>query len=150
MNIESKISQAEVTLQRKLDWVERHDSKTSFATGILIGILGILASASSKIETWHFFKYLIFGISALLLSISLFFIYKCQYPKTKSSNTSLNYFGTISEMKFDEFKSRTIKATDEEYLENIFCQIDINSDILIQKFNYLKTSLILLGIAIVP
>lgn len=150
MNIESKISQSEVNLQRKLDWVGRHDSKTSFATGILIGMLGILASASSKIEIWHFLEYLIFGMTTLLLSISLLFIYKCQYPKTKSSNTSLNYFGTISEMKFDEFKRRAINATDEEYLEDLLCQIHINSEILMKKFRYLKTSLILLGVAIVP
>lgn len=150
MNIETKISQAEINLQRKLDWVGRHDSKTSFATGILIGMLGLLASASSKVMIWSFLDYLIFGITALLLSISLFFIYKCQYPKTNSSNTSLNYFGTIGEMKFDEFKRRTIQATDEEYLDDLLCQIHINSKILKLKFRYLKTSLILLGIAILP
>ena len=150
MNIDNKISQAEVNLQRKLEWVSRHDSKTTFATGIIIGMLGLLVSASSKVEIWTFPNYLVFAITALLLTISLFFIYKCQYPKTKSSNTSLNYFGTIGDMKFDEFKKRTIQASDEEYLDDLLYQIHINSIILKKKFCYLKISLTLLGIAILP
>jgi len=150
MNIDSKISQAEENLQKKLDWVGRHDSRTVFVTGILIAMLGILASASSKITTWITFDYVLFGISTLLLFCSLFFIYKTQYPNTNSENTSLNYFGTIAEMRFDEFKRRTKQATDEEYLDDLLCQIHINSQILKQKFRFLKISLILLRIAVIP
>jgi hypothetical protein len=108
MNIENKISEAEVNLQRKLEWVGRHDSKI------------------------------------------LFLIYRSQYPKTFSSNTSLNYFGTIADMKFDEFKRRTKQATDEEYLDDLLCQIHINSQVLKLKFRFLKIALILLGVSVLP
>jgi hypothetical protein len=104
MNIDAKIAQAEENLQRKLEWVGRHDSRTVFVTGIIIAMLGVLASATSKIEKWNFFLYLIFGSTVILLFISLLFIYRSQYPKTFSLNTSLNYFGTIAEMRFDELK----------------------------------------------
>jgi hypothetical protein len=150
MNIDTKINQAEENLQRKLDWVGRHDSRTVFVAGILIAMLGILASASSKIVIWTNFNYIIFGIAALILFGSLFFIYKTQYPNTNSQNTSLNYFGTIAEIRFDEFKRKTKQATDEEYLDDILCQIHINSRILKQKFKFLKISLTLLGIALIP
>lgn len=150
MNIENKITQAEENLQRKLEWIGRHDSRTVFITGIIIAMLGLLASASSKIENWTFLLYAIFGLAALLLFISLFFIYKTQYPKTFSSNTSLNYFGTIADMKFDEFKRRTKQATDEDYFDDLLCQIHNNSQILKMKFQFLKISLIFLGVAVIP
>lgn len=150
MSIESKIHQAEENLQRKLDWVGRHDSRTVFVTGIVIAMLGLLTSASSKIEGWTFLLYLLFGTTALILFASLIFIYRSQYPKIFSQNTSLNYFGTIADMKFDEFKRRTKQATDEEYLDDLLCQIHINSQILKLKFSSLKIALILLGISIIP
>src|SRR5690606_32003201 len=103
-----------------------------------------------KIDNWCFWLYVVFGLTALLLFVSLFFIYKSQYPKTFSSNTSLNYFGTISEMKFDEFKRRTKQATDDEYLDDLLCQIHINAQVLKLKFRFLKISLILLGYYVMP
>ncbi len=150
MNIESKISQAETNLQRKLEWVGRHDSKIVFIAGVLIAMLGLLASACSKIEGWNGWLYVVFGVSGLLLFISLIFVYKSQYPKTFSSNTSLNYFGTIADLKFDEFKRRTKQATDDEYLDDLLCQVHINSQVLKLKFRFLKTSLILMGVSVIP
>lgn len=150
MSFENKIPQAEGNLQQKLEWIGRHDSKTVFVTGILIAMLGLLASASSKIDNWTILLYVIFGATTMLLFVSLFFIYRSQYPKTLSSNTSLNYFGTIGDMKFDEFKRRTKQATDEEYLDDLLCQIHINSQMLKLKFRFLKISLVLLGVAVIP
>lgn len=150
MNFEHKIAQAEENLQRKLEWVGRHDTKIVLVTGIIITMLGLLVSASSKIENWNYFLYIVFAVTALLLFICLFFIYKSQYPKTTSSNTSLNYFGTIADMKFEEFKRRTKQATDEEYLDDLLCQIHINSQVLKLKFRFLKLSLLFIGIVAIP
>lgn len=150
MNIEDKIQRAETNLQRKLDWIGRHDGRTTFVTGIIIAMLGLLTSTSSKVEIWTWFTCISFGVTAILLFISLFFIYRSQYPKTKSQNTSLIYFGTVAEMKFDEFKRKSLSTTDQDYLEDLLCQIHINAQILQSKFSALKTSLILLAIAIIP
>lgn len=150
MNLDSKISQAENNLQRKLEWIGRHDSRTIFVTGIIIAMLGIFTSASSKISVWTFWICIIFILTGLLLSTSIFFIYRSQYPKTFSQNTSLNYFGTIAEMRFDEFKNKTRRSSDDEYLDDLLYQIHINSQILKLKFHYLKISFIILGIAIIP
>lgn len=150
MNLDNKISQAENNLQRKLEWIGRHDSKTVFVTGIIIAMLGVFTSASSKISVWTDCIYVIFIMTGLLLFISLFFIYRSQYPKTFSQNTSLNYFGTIAEMRFDEFKNKTRQSSDDEYLDDLLYQIHINSQILKLKFYYLKISLVILGIAIIP
>jgi hypothetical protein len=50
-------------------------------------------------------------------------------------------------MRFDEFKRQTLSTTDQDYLEDVLCQIHINAQILQSKFSALKTSLILLAIA---
>jgi hypothetical protein len=147
MNIEDKIQRVETNLQRKLDWIGRHDGRTTFVTGIIIAMLGVLTSASSKIEIWTWFTCISIGVTAILLFISLFFIFTSQYPKTKSQNTSLICFGTVAEMRFDEFKRQTLSTTDQDYLEDVLCQIHINAQILQSKFSALKTSLILLAIA---
>lgn len=150
MNIKEKIEKSEANLQRKLDWVERHDSRIVFTTGIIIGMLGVLASAGAKIESCSTIIIWSFGLSTAFLFISLFFIYKSQYPKIQSQNTSLIYFGTISEMRCDEFKRKFLTYTDDDYLDDLLCQIHINAQILKSKFSNLKISLILLGIAIIP
>ena len=42
-----KIEHAEANLQRKLDWIGRHDNRVIFATGIIVAMLGVLSSAAS-------------------------------------------------------------------------------------------------------
>lgn len=150
MNIDSKIEHAEVNLQRKLEWIGRHDGRTVFVAGIIIAMLGVLASISAKISYWSFYTSLAFGGTAFLLFTCLFYIYRSQYPKTFSVNTSLQYFGTIADMKYDEFKKRSKQVTDEEFLDDLLCQIHMNSQILKLKFTSLKISLIILAIAVLP
>lgn len=113
-------------------------------------MLGVLASSSSKVDKWTIFAYIVFGVTGLILAVGLYFIYQCQYPQTESSNNSLNYFGTIAEMKFDEFKKKTLGSSDIDYLEDILYQIHRNSVILKLKFKYLKLALVMLSISILP
>ncbi|HYF04132.1 MAG TPA: Pycsar system effector family protein, partial [Patescibacteria group bacterium] len=106
--------------------------------------------ASAQLKCWNIWVYLCFGLTTLLLFSSLFFIYKSHYPKTSSPNTSLIYFGTIATQKFDEFKKRTLDLKDEEYLDDLLCQVHVNSTILADKFSNFKIALILLACSIIP
>ena len=150
MEIDMKIPEAEINLQRKLEWLNRFDSRVAFAAGSIITMLGVLANASASIAEWNWYLYLILGATGALLFASLILVYMTQYPKTTSQNSSLIYFGTIATLKFDEFRKRTKERSSEEYLDDLLCQIHINAQILGKKFSNLKTALILLGIAIVP
>jgi len=150
MNIDKKIEQAESNLERKLDWVGRHDNRVVFVVGVIIAMLGVLATASASIICWTFGLYFMFGLAGLLLFSSLIIIYRSQYPKTKAQNNSLIFFDTISQLKFAEFKQKVKDATDEEYLDDLLSQVHTNAIILKKKFSNLKWALILLGIAILP
>lgn len=150
MSIDNQISRAEQNLQRKLDWVERHDTRVSFAAGGTIAMLGVLAGASAAVVTWSLWLYIVFGSAAALLFVSLVLIYFSQYPKTKPYKQSLLFFGSISKLSVGNFKSKFKAMTAEEYLDDLLAQTHINAEILSKKFENLKASLILIGIATIP
>ncbi len=149
-NIEIKIKEAELNLQRKLDWVSRHDTRTMFIAGISIAMLGVLSDASASIICWSIHLYIIFGISLIALFASLILVYCSQYPKTKSKNKSLVFFGTIAKMKADDFVESFKKMTPEKYLDDLLFQTHINAEILNKKFEYLKASLVVIIISVIP
>ena len=149
-DITTKIERAEANLERKLEWISRHDTRIAFVAGITITMLGVLAQVSASISKWNLNLYIVFGAAASLLATSLILIYCSQYPKTESQNSSLIFFGTISTWKVDEFKKRFKEVSDEDYLDDVLCQIHINAVILGKKFRYLKSSLLVMAVAIIP
>lgn len=148
--MEKKIEQAELNLQRKLDWVSRYDSRIAFVASIALTMLGVLVNAITSLCNLHWYIYLSFGLALGLLLTSLIFVYKSQYPKTKSINASLIYFGTIANLKLGEFKKRFKDSTEEEYLDDLLSQTHINAQIISKKFSYLKISLILILLSVIP
>lgn len=145
-----KISQTEQNLQRKLDWISRADTRIGFTASVAVAMLGVLATASAALEEWSWYFVLIFGAAFGLLFASLILIYLSQYPKMRSSNSSLIYFGTIAKLKVDEFKRRVRAETEDEYLDDLLFQTHTNAQILDLKFKYLKGALILIFISILP
>lgn len=148
--MEKKIAQAELNLQRKLDWIGRYDSRITFVAGISIAMLGVLVNASASFTTLTWDLYLAFGFSTGLLFTSLILVYLSQYPKTNSVNSSLIYFGTIALLKADEFKKRVKATTEEDYFDDLLSQTHINAKIIAKKFFHLKRSLLLILIAVIP
>jgi hypothetical protein len=104
--MEEKITRTELNLQRKLEWIGRSDTRIAFTASVAVTMLGVLANASASIAKWNLYIYAIFGLASLLLFLCLVFIGISQYPKTRSVNSSLIYFGTIAELRADEFKRK--------------------------------------------
>ena len=150
MNIEQKIAKAELNLQRKLDWVGKHDTRVAFTASIVIAMLGVLVNAGATIKTWEWYLCILFGLTVSLLFASLILIYLSQFPKTNSINTSLIYFGTVASIKADEFKKRFNAVTEEEYLDDLLSQTHKNAEIVCKKFKYLKATLITILISVIP
>ncbi len=148
--LEFKIKIAESNLQQELNWIGRHDTRIAFVTGTIIAMLGVLANASTHIMFWNEYLYFFFGLSALFLFSSLISIYFSQFPKIGSRNSSLIFFGTVALLKFDEYKKKFREMSREEYFDDLLSQIHINAEILNKKFVFLKSSLILLAVAIIP
>jgi hypothetical protein len=148
--IASKIRYAEKNLRRQLDWVSRHDLRTSFTITISIGMLGAMFSLAPGFDEWSRELEIFLGCSTLLLLAALFFIYLGQYPLTKSPNRSLLFFATIADNTSDEFIERFRAFSDEDYLTDLLMQAHINAVILTKKFAHIKFGLIFLLLAVVP
>jgi len=67
-----------------------------------------------------------------------------------SPNKSLLFFGTIAKMSFDDFKQKFKSISDEDYLNDLLCQIHINSEILEQKFSNIKAALTMIVLSVIP
>lgn len=150
MKTKSKIKIAELNLQRMLDWIARHDNKTSFVTGLNIALIGVLTTSGANIDYWSLCISGLFILTLLFWLSSLFFNYKSQYPQTKSQNKSLIYFGTIANLKVEDFKKQAMAVNNQDYLDDLLYQIHINAEILKKKFKSLRMSLILLGLGVLP
>lgn len=142
MTLRNRIELTELNLQRKLDWISRSDTRIAFTASIAVAMLGVLASASALITKWENHYYLVFALAFLFLFGSLLFVYFSQFPKTKSVNSSLIYFGTIANLKVDDFNKKVRATTEDEYLDDLLSQTHRNAEILRWKFNHLRTSLI--------
>jgi hypothetical protein len=150
MKKDQMITIAEANLQRKLDWVGRHDNKVIIITGIVIAMLGVLSSACATITSWTCLKYVVFFLSSALLLTSLILLYYSQFPKIASPNSSLIFFKTIASLTFQNFKNQSNTRTKEEYLDDLLFQIHKNSQILDKKFSNLRYAMLLLGLSLIP
>ena len=150
VDLDKKIESAEASLARHLDWIGRYDTKIAFTVGIILTMLGVLATAAGNIKTWNCLEIFAVVTATLLLFLSLVLVYLNQYPRTDSPNSSLIYFGTIGNLKFSDFKKEYEEASRLAYLEDVLSQIHINAVILKKKFDSLKTILLLAATAILP
>lgn len=150
MEIKMTVEKAETNLQRQFDWLERHDMRVVFIAGIDIAMLGFIASLDWNAIKADPYSQWTFIITLILLFLSLLFIYFSQYPKTKSTHSSLLFFGTITDLKFEEFAKRFKNLGEDDYLNDLLHQTYVNAKIVKKKFKYLKCALILLLVAVIP
>ncbi len=135
------ITRAENNLKQLLDWGSRFDSKCSFVASICIAMMGALAGFLPKFSEWSLILSISFAISSFFLLISLLLIYSAQYPKTKSPNNSLIFWGTIAAIGQNDFQEKFRSMSEDEYLTDLLHQSKINADIVEQKFRILKQAL---------
>ena len=149
MEINKIIEKAELNLERQIEWIGKHDIKTSFVAGVAIAMLGVAANLDYSILRCTSYT-IVITLTFLLLALSLFYVYLSQFPKVNSPNHSLLFFGTIADRKLNKFQEEFKSINEEKYLEDLLHQTHVNADIVKKKFNYLKLALIFLLLAVIP
>lgn len=147
---EEAIEKAEKLLERLLQWVGRFDTRTSVIVGIAVAMLGVIATVSPALAKWTFWFWVFFLATAGLLAGCLVALYFGLFPRTNSPNSSLLYFGTIADLKADEFQRRLRAQSNSEYLDDLADQAHRNAQILQRKFTCLKIALALILLAAFP
>lgn len=150
MSVKEQLGLAEKNLEYLLEWVGRFDSKSSVILGIDTGMLGVLATFAPAKNLWDSLMIGFAVLSIILLLISLLFVYLGNYPRLKGPSESLFYFGSICRKCFNQYQQEFSKRSTEEHLKDMLEQCHRNSEILNQKFKYLKWSYRLLLIGVIP
>ncbi|MFY9619724.1 MAG: Pycsar system effector family protein [Pyrinomonadaceae bacterium] len=151
METERVIDLARDQLNRVLGFFPRVDAKISVLLSVDIAMLALLASrAPIKELTWNSLPAWVAILSLALIALSLIFLYQASFPRLLGGQRSLLYFRGIVRRKESEFIDEFTQLSDEDYLRDILSQIWRNSEILKQKYDYLKYSFIALICALPP
>jgi len=155
--LSDKISYAEATLDRTIGFINNSESKTGITLTIVGVILTVLFALSGEnimnmfSQTWDDFG-LITGAFLILfcasLSASLFGIYKLikvltpmlnvkELEDEKFEKDSKIYFGRISKnnKEYSQYRDKLLNYSQEDYLNDLWSQIYINSKICATKFS---------------
>lgn len=135
------------TLDRILSFFPRVDSKAPIILGADIGMLALLAlnlPAKDAIDWYMTFAV----IPIILLSVSLWHLYRSQFPDLDGGHDSLVYFSEIAKRTEANYIDLFLKQSNESHARDLIGQVWRNSQILHEKYNSIKNSLIFLGWAI--
>lgn len=141
---------AEKSLSQMIEWIGRHDSRSAGLMGITVAMMGALSAATPSIKQWTGLFTFALLLTATGFAIVLYQLMRGQIPRMRKGKPSLSFFGSVATMSQDDFRSRFIAMTEEEYLEDILNQCYVNARILRSKFRCLRRGLIALLLTALP
>lgn len=131
-------------LERSVEWVKYAETKNAIA----IGLLGAAFIDVCKIETWASVcgKILIISLAIQLVLLVCSFIPRFSSPlclKRNLAEMNFHYYGDISKVSLDEFRSKLKEAYPElantsKHFKDVTHQIHINCEIAMAKFKFFK------------
>jgi len=140
----------ENVLERTLSFITKAESKIPPILVIDTSMLGVIAALIPKFSHWTNF-FIIFSILTVVpLLLSLIFLFIAQFPRTKSPEDSLLYFGGIVSTSFDKYKKKIKAIESKDYFNDLASQTYRNSEIANTKYKWVRYSLIALFMAIIP
>jgi hypothetical protein len=138
-------------LNRVLGFFPRVDAKISVLLSIDIAMLAVLASkAPLKELQWNSTTALIAFLALALIALSLVFLYQASFPRLAGGRSSLLYFREIAKRREAAFIDEFSEQTEEAFLKDVLAQVWRNSEILKQKYDYIKYSFIVMICALPP
>lgn len=134
-------------LQKNLDtvigWIKSADTKSGIALALNGGLAVFVIDFGKKLFTNSngcipsFF----YVASVILFLLSTYFAFRVLLPNVKAkAKYHLWFFGSISQMKKEEFEEQICNISKEDMCKNIAEQIHINSCIASKKHSYLSNS----------
>src|SRR5262245_55609490 len=127
MDNQALIEASKDQLTRVLAFFSRVDTVASVLLGVDIGMLALLANKMFPISffEWHIY---VAGIPALLMSISLYHLFRGYFPRLTGGWLSLIYFREIAERTETDL-IRDFRAQSEEmYVNDLLSQVWRNSE----------------------
>jgi hypothetical protein len=130
-------------------WTNNADTKISFVLAYIAVLIGFVfynagavpnaiqsfLSATQKSSNIVFGAVLVvFLYLCCLVSVVLFFLAIFGRIKNTSGEKSAFFFGTVSTMTLDDYRTKAVSMTDQDIVQDILEQIHTNSKICTKKF----------------
>jgi hypothetical protein len=146
---ERKREAAKFTLNLVLSFFSRVETKISVVLAINTAMLAVLTANLPSPENFEL-RMSIGVLAGLLLTRSYWCLFRASFPILQGGSKSLIYFREIAQRKGNDFVSEFSQQTDEDHTNDILWQAYRNSEILTQKFDYLKKAFVAMLLAIIP
>ena len=143
-------ARAEKSLSQMIDWIGRHDSRSAGLMGITVAMMGALSASTPSVKQWSILFTIVLAIAAAGFGTVLYQLMRGQIPRLRTGKPSISFFGTVAGMTQEDFRSRFVTMTEEEYLEDVLNQCYINARILRSKFRCLRRGLTALLLTALP
>jgi len=150
MNPESARGNAKEQLNLVLSFFSRVDAKASVVLAVDTGMAGYLASRFPPPKTMATWELLAPCMAFVLIGISLWHLYKGAFPNLGGGNLSLIYFREIAKRTEAKFIDEFTAQSESNYVKDVLGQVWRNSEILVEKFNHLKSAFIFMALAVLP
>lgn len=143
------IEKLQIQLDKNDYWIQNVDTKVS----VILTFLGVLSGyilAMEDIEklfdvqtkNFQWIPTLLFIVTAILISISIYYSFKGLRANTKNHKPGLWFFGDVAQFEHtSHFARKKIIQTEEEYKEDIINQIYNTAKIANEKFKFFNKSL---------
>lgn len=141
---------AEKSLSQMIDWIGRHDSRSAGLMGITVAMMGALSAATPPLKQWNTLFTGVLLLAAVGFGLVLYQLMRGQIPRLRTGRPSLSFFGTVAGMSQEDFRSRFVAMTEDEYLDDILNQCYVNARILRSKFRCLRRGLVALLVTALP
>jgi hypothetical protein len=141
---------AKEQLNLVLSFFSRADAKASVVLGVDTAMAGYLASRMPSLKAMPYWQTLIPLTAFLLIGNSIWNLYKGAFPNLEGGNLSLVYFREIAKRTEAKFIDEFMTQDPGDHVKDVLGQVWRNSEILTEKFKYLKVAFVFMALAVLP
>ena len=140
-------------LERQLDlvlaWVRAAESRLVFLLSLSTAMLGVITISSQGIAVWCAWTSAMALIVGIWLTLGIASCIASVFPRTGGPSESLIFFGGIGSLKLEEYKSSVKSRTGDDYMTDLIEQCHINAKIAVEKYQWVKKSMICISLGFV-
>jgi hypothetical protein len=150
MDTKDSIIRSQDLFSKILSFFPRIDAKNSSLLAIDAAMLGFLVTKIPPLVSFTEWYMFIPIIPAVLLAVSLWFIYHSAFPVLEGGSSSLIYFREIANRTESKFIQEFKAQSEEDYLNDVLGQIWRNSEIAKKKYEGVKIAFNFLALSVIP
>lgn len=147
---QESLKEAREQLNLVLGFFSRVDAKASVVLAINTGMLAVLASNAPPLHKMSVLAQVVAITSVLVVTVSLWFLYRIAFPSLSGGHRSLVYFREIANRTESNFIEEFNQQDEASRTKDVLGQVWRNAEILKKKFDALKVAFILMAVAILP